>query len=310
VPEDFYQEIRKIKGIGGIDTYRNLLINYQGKPVRLSSVNVSVLQKFTRFNWFKGGNENWDQVKQGEVAVSESFYLRFGKKTGDTIVLNGIEGAVELKIAAVFYDYTTEHGLITMDRSTYLKIYGDHTIDSLAIYLDQDADRRQEILDEVKRKANAWNLPTSSREELHTGVLSIFDTTFAVTRSMRFLAVIVAFFGIAGAILTLFLERQREFGIYRALGFSTPQVAAMTMMEGLGMGLISFVLCIAVGSVLALVLIKVINFHSFNWTIFYYPAVKPYLLAFATSLLASLGACVYPVVRICRTYPHMQIREE
>jgi putative ABC transport system permease protein len=34
---------------------------------------------------------------------------------------------------------------------------------------------------------------------------------------MRVLAVIVAFFGIAGALMTFFVERQKEFGVYRAL---------------------------------------------------------------------------------------------
>jgi putative ABC transport system permease protein len=127
---------------------------------------------------------------------------------------------------------------------------------------------------------------------------------------MRLIAIIVAFFGIANALLTLFIERQREFGIYRALGFSTVQVAGMTLMEGIAMGLVSFVLCAVVGTALAFVLIKVINFHSFNWTVFYFFEWKPYLLAALTALLASIGAAGYPVWRICRTYPQMQIREE
>jgi putative ABC transport system permease protein len=81
-------------------------------------------------------------------------------------------------------------------------------------------------------------------------------------------------------------------------------------MEGIAMGLVSFVLCAVVGTALAIVLIKVINFHSFNWTIFYFFEPGPYLFAALTALLASIGAAVYPVWRICRTYPQMQIREE
>jgi putative ABC transport system permease protein len=76
------------------------------------------------------------------------------------------------------------------------------------------------------------------------------------------------------------------------------------------MGLVSFFLCTLVGTALAWVLIKVINFNSFHWTIFYCPVMRPYLVAGVTALLASLGATIYPIVRICRTYPQMQIREE
>jgi putative ABC transport system permease protein len=76
------------------------------------------------------------------------------------------------------------------------------------------------------------------------------------------------------------------------------------------MGLVSFMLCAVVGTALAIVLIKVINFQSFNWTVFYYFELMPYLQAAVTALLASIGAAAYPVWKICRVYPQMQIREE
>ncbi|MFH0813643.1 MAG: hypothetical protein V2A69_12525 [Pseudomonadota bacterium] len=57
-------------------------------------------------------------------------------------------------------------------------------------------------------------------------------------------------------------------------------------------------------------MIRVINFHSFNWTIFYYPEWEPYLVAAGTAILASIGAALYPIGKICRTYPQMHIHEE
>jgi putative ABC transport system permease protein len=84
----------------------------------------------------------------------------------------------------------------------------------------------------------------------------------------------------------------------------------MTLMEGLGMGLASFAFSTFAGTALALVLIRAINLQSFHWTIFYHFNWGPYLNAFATAILASVGAAVYPIWRVCRTYPQMQIREE
>jgi putative ABC transport system permease protein len=127
---------------------------------------------------------------------------------------------------------------------------------------------------------------------------------------MRIIAIIVAFFGIAGALMTLFVERQREFGIYRALGFSTKQIASITLLEGIGMGIISFVMSIGTGTALAFILIKVINLRSFNWTIFYHFSMNPYIVTLLTALFASIGACIYPLWKVFRTYPEMQIREE
>ena len=310
VPEDFYEEIRKIEGLGGVHPYRNVQTLYRNTSINVSAVDASVLEKYARFGWLKGGNENWEMVKQGGVILSESFSRRFGVKSGETITLEGIQGPTEFKVGAIFYDYTTEHGLVMMDRPTFLKTFGDRTLNNIGIFIDPDNPHRAELLQEVRKRAEARGLPVLTGAQLHENILNVFDTTFAITRSMRAIAIVVAFFGIAGALLTLFIERSREFGIYRALGFSTGQVAKMTLMEGLGMGLVSFLFSMAVGTMLAVLLIKVINIRSFNWTIFYYPALQPYLLTGVTAILASIGAAAYPIWKVYRTYPQIQMREE
>lgn len=309
VPESLYEELVRVPGVAGVDTYRNVPITYQQTTVNVSMVDASVLQKFSDFAWLRGGTENWEPVKQGAVIVSESFYNRFGLGAGDAITLNGIDGPRTVSIAAVFYDYTTEHGLIMMDRVTYRALFGDDTIDSLAIFLAHDADR-EATLATIAQQARNFGIPIVNQNELHDGILEVFDTTFALTRSMRFIAIMVAFFGIAGTLLTLSLERRREFGIYRALGFSTRQAAGITLMEGVGMGIISFILSVFVGTLLAWVLIKVINFQSFNWTIFYHFSASHYSVAAATAIAASAGASIYPIMKICRTYPQIHLREE
>jgi putative ABC transport system permease protein len=310
VPESFYEEVRSLPGIGGLDLYRNVQVLHQGTPIFVASVEAATLQKYARFGWLRGGDENWEPVKKGAAIVSESFQRRFGVKEGGQVVLEGRRGPAPVTIAAVFYDYTSEHGVIMMDRSTYLRLFEDRTINTLGVFVDSGNPERQEILTKVARMARDRGLPVYSRDQLWESILSVFDSTFAVTRSMRLLAIIVAFFGIAGALMTLFIERQKEFGIYRALGFSTRQVAGMTLLEGLGMGLVSFLASVGVGTALAWILIRVINRESFNWTIFYYPSWEPYAAAAVTAVLASAGAALYPIWKVYRKYPQMQIREE
>ncbi len=310
VPEDFYEELRRMEGIGGVHPYRNVQTLYRNTAINLSAIDAAVLQRYARFGWLKGGNENWEQVKRGGVVVSESFSRRFGVKPGDIVRLEGSRGPAEFRVGAVFYDYTTEHGLIMMDRATFVKTFGDRTINDVGIFIDTDHPRRAALLEEVRKKAQTRGLPVLTGAQLRAGVLEVFDTTFAVTRSMRAMALIVAFFGIAGALLTLFMERRREFGIYRALGFSAGQVARMTLLEALGMGMLSFLLSTVVGTLLAVLLIKVINLRSFNWTIFFHPGLQPYLLTALTAVVASIGAAAFPIWKVYRTYPQMQIREE
>ncbi len=310
VPEDFYEELREMPGLGGVHPYRNVQIIYRQTSINISAVDASVLERYAQFGWLKGGNENWGPVKRGEVIISESFSRRFGVQSGDSILLETNHGPVEFKVAAIFYDYTTEHGLVMMDRSIFLKHFEDRTLNNIGIFIDPDHPRRAELLQEVRKRGEIRGLPVLTGAQLHANILEVFDTTFAITRSMRAIAIVVAFFGIAGALLTLFMERRREFGIYRALGFSTRQVAQITLLEGLGMGMVSFLLSTIAGTALAVLLIKVINLRSFNWTIFYYPTFQPYLVTALTAIVASVGAAVYPIWKVCKTYPQMQIREE
>ncbi|MHB8109239.1 MAG: FtsX-like permease family protein [Syntrophorhabdaceae bacterium] len=310
VPEGLLRELQAIPGIGGIDIFRSVSITFEGKPASITSIDAAVLQKYTRFGWLDGNDGKWENVKKGEVIISESFARRFDVKTEDTIRIEANQGPVDLLVAGIYYDYVSEHGVIMMDRTLYISLFGDRTINSLGIFIDKGNPRREIILDDVKRLARKWGMPFAMQADFHKRILTIFDSTFAVTRSMRIIAIIVAFFGITGALMTLFAEKQKEFGIYRALGFTTSDVARMTIAESLALGLISFIMSIAIGTVFSFILIKVINLQSFNWTIFYHFSARPYIVTFLTAMLASLAACAYPVWSVIRKYPVVQIRED
>ena len=137
VPEGFYEELGAMPGIGGVDIFRNVPITFRGKPASITSIDASVLQRYDRFVWFEGGGENWEPVKRGSVIVSESFSRRFDVKKGDRITLEGADGPRDLAVTGVFNDYSTEHGVIMMDRSTFLRLFRDRTINSLGIFIDE-----------------------------------------------------------------------------------------------------------------------------------------------------------------------------
>ena len=82
-----------------------------------------------------------------------------------------------------------------------------------------------------------------SNRALREASLAIFDRTFAVTRVLRFLIVLVAFVGVLSALMALALERVRELGLQRALGLTPGQVwgvvTAQTGLMGLMAGLLA-----------------------------------------------------------------------
>lgn len=310
IPHALYPELARVPGVGGVDPYQNATLSYRDTIIHVAAVDPVVLARFAKFAWYRGDDTAWQGVNEGGVIVSESFHRRFGLGRGDRVALTGSEGDRSFEVVGIFYDYTTEHGLIMMSRRSYLELFDDPSIETLAVFLEPEGSRPADTVEKIRALARGAGMVFSDRTGFEEKILSIFDATFSITHSMRAIAIIVAFFGITGALLTLFMERRKEFGIYRALGLTGWEVALMTLLEGLGMGIAGFFMSVVAGTAITFILIRVINVQSFNWTIFYHFDLVPYLTAAVIALFASAGAAVYPMIRVLRTYPKLQIREE
>jgi putative ABC transport system permease protein len=106
------------------------------------------------------------------------------------------------------------------------------------------------------------------------------------------------------------LERAREIGVLRALGLTPLEVWKLTTSQTGFMGLVAGVLALPVGSVLALVLIFVINRRSFGWTLQLEIAPTVLLQALGLAVGAAVLAAVYPAWRMSTAELPAALREE
>ncbi len=128
-------------------------------------------------------------------------------------------------------------------------------------------------------------------------VLRIFDSTFAITYALELVAIIVAILGVSGTLLTLILEREREFTILRLVGTDRRQVRRMVVGEAVVIGAISQGIGLVVGFALSLVLIYVINVQSFGWTIQFHLPVAFLVQSSLAMVIATALAGLYPARR-------------
>ena len=147
-------------------------------------------------------------------------------------------------------------------------------------------------------------------EFLRKQAIIIFDRTFAITYALEGVAVIVAMLGAANSLLALVLDRRRELGLLRYLGAAPEQIRRMILVEAGLLGLLANLLGLALGFVLSLLLIFVINKQSFGWTIQFHPPVA--LLAGALLLFwcVTIVAGLYPARVASRLNPIEVIHEE
>src|SRR5205085_10243442 len=69
------------------------------------------------------------------VFVSESFARRHRLRENDLLELMTPEGPRSFPVAAIFYDYVTDQGIVYMSAENFVRIWHDDRIHSVAVYL-------------------------------------------------------------------------------------------------------------------------------------------------------------------------------
>ena len=226
------------------------------------------------------------------VIVSEVFADKFEKHVGDVLELPTAHGLQRFPIAGIYRDYSSDRGLIVMDRPLYIQAFDDRTANTLVVYLkpgtNGDYARRElERLFGARYGAFAIMNATIRRE-----VMTIFDQTFMITYALLGVAIVVAVLGIINTLSALILERRRELALLRVSGMTRGEIRTMIVLESSLLGLTSTIVGLVMGYALSWVLIYVINKQSFGWTIeFHTPALliaSSLTVTFLASALAGL----------------------
>jgi putative ABC transport system permease protein len=201
------------------------------------------------------------------VLVSERFARRFHLHEGDTLDLPTPAGPKLFPVAAIFYDYTRDQGIIFLSAANFVGFWNDARVNSLAIYLKKNSSASLVSGRFQQKFGEQGEFAIYSNGLLRSRIFEIFDQTFAVTYVLRTIAVIVAIAGIFLTLTTLVTERSRELGVLRAIGASSAQIRRLLLWESGMIGLLASALGLASGLCLSLVLTGVINRAFFGWTI-------------------------------------------
>jgi putative ABC transport system permease protein len=303
LPLEVSRALPSLPGVKAVDSFRALEVEYQGQPALIAAVDGQVFlkQKVIRLTRGDPGTALKQFAAGQGVLITESFSLRHRVEAGDRIKLNTPRGEKDFVISGVFYDYSTDWGMVLIEKKIYQFLWHDETVHSAGIYLEEGASLEafKEVIRE--RYSKPYQLFIVSHRELRNEILNIFDQTFAVTYSLELIAILVAILGIINSLNALIIEKQRDIGVLRAVGAFKRQIEKTVLIEAGMIGMLSLILGLVCGFLLSLLLIYVINKQSFGWTIqFSIPIrslVESAVVVMATSALAGL----LPARRAART---------
>lgn len=304
--------IERLPGVDAVDRFRVYPIFYQGLPASLGGdeINQRHVSTATRFLPGEDRDAILRKLPSGNYAiVSEPFANKHDVHVGEVLrlPLAGVDRAFQ--VLGIYYDYSTERGFIIVDRNTLLKYLPDRAISNLAVYLKPNANE-----DSVRRQIDnviaGHAVLVFTNRRLRSDAIAIFDRSFRITYALEAVAVIVAVLGIAGALLAQVIDRRREFALLRFLGAAQSQIRHIILCEAGLLGLLATALGLALGTLLSLILVFVINKQSFGWTIQFHWPFGLLAAALAGIYLATVLAALYPARTAMRMNPIEVIHEE
>ena len=306
------EKLAALPGVAGVDRFREYEVGYQGLPAVLGVGDTVGPHPLGKVEFFSGRSTEAvnEELRAGDnVMISEPFANKHRLRTGDYITLPLGNARARFHIIDVFYDYGSEKGFMIIDRSRALRYLHDPAISNMAIYVQPGASL-EDVRAEIEHVAAGHNLVIFTNRSLRAQAIQIFDRTFAITYALEVVAVIVAVIGIAGAMLALVIDRRRELGLLRFLGAAVSQIRKLILIEAGLIGLLANVAGLALGIVLSLLLIFVINKQSFGWTIRFHWPVAVLLGALSLVYVATVLAGFYPARVATSLNPIEVVHEE
>ena len=197
--------------------------------------------------------------------VSEVASDLYGWRPGAVIELPLGGRRVRFLVAGVWRDYARQQGAVLIERYEYLRHTGDANANDAALWLEPGATAAEFSKEIEALLPGGANLEISGPGEIREVSLKIFDRTFAVTYALEAVAVIIGLFGLSAGFGALVLARRREFGMLRHIGMTRRQIGAMLAAQGLLVSSLGLAVGLALGWLISLVLIHVVNRQSFHW---------------------------------------------
>ena len=308
---DLADRIEALDEVAAVDRFRAYSISYNGLPATLGAGQTRVFSRTSNLRFLAGNRERiMNLLPTGDyVVISEPFAYKHNLGVGDTIQLPLRGRVVHFEVIGVYYDYANERGYVIADREVLLKHLPDPAPSNLAIYLKPGIDPA-EARRAIEEITAGRNLFIAGNRRLREAAMQVFDRTFAITYALEAVAIVVAIMGMAGALMALVIDRRREIAVLRFLGAAGGQVRRLILVESGLLGLMSNVLGLALGTLLSLILIYVINKQSFGWTIQFHWPVGLLLSALSLIYLAAILAGLYPARVAARLNPIEVVHEE
>jgi putative ABC transport system permease protein len=244
----------------------------------------------------------WARLPAGDTClVSEQLARRLNLAIGDRIELPVPNGTWSLQVAGIYADYGNPKSQLAVNAAAMFAHFPD--VPRTRLTLRVAPSKVPALISALSDKFGLDGRSLVDQATVKAESKRIFDRTFAVTAALNAFTLGVAGVALLTSLLTLANSRLPQLAPLWAIGITRRRLAAIELTKTLSVALITALLALPLGLMVAWCLIAIVNVKAFGWRlpfdVFPLQLVKLLGVAMAASLLASL----LPVVRLARMQP-------
>jgi putative ABC transport system permease protein len=249
----------------------------------------------------------WIRLRPGDAGfVSEQLARRMNIGLGDRIEVAAPGGNWTLEVIGIYADYGNPKGQVAVNFGALTRRFPEIPQTRLGLRVAPAA--VPALITELQNKFGLDGRNLLDQATLKAESLRIFNRTFAVTAALNVFTLGVAGIALLTSLLTLSNSRLPQLAPLWAIGITRQRLAGIELLKTMSVALITTLLALPLGLLVAWCLIAIVNVKAFGWRLPFHVFPLQLLQLLGVAMLASLLAALLPVLKLARMQPAALIR--
>jgi putative ABC transport system permease protein len=244
----------------------------------------------------------WDRVHAGDAAlISEQLARRLKLGIGGRFEVPVPSGNWPLDVVGIYADYGNPKGQIAIAIDALVKRFPDISQTRMGLRVQPSA--VPALIAAIQGKFGLDGRNLADQATVKAESLRIFNRTFAVTSALNAFTLGVAGVALLTSLLTLSNSRLPQLAPLWAIGINRRRLAGIELLKTLSVALITALLALPLGLLVAWCLIAVVNVKAFGWRLPFHVFPLQLIELLGVAMLASLLAALLPILKLLRMQP-------